>query len=105
MPQEVATELQRVVQRWHQLPLDRALSHSGRVRAFVQNLADGVAETTGVPASLVPDGGPATLMDQLSVLVFDACAAAVTSSRTSTLASSQASTLGQDLANLRRLLG
>jgi len=83
-----------VVQRWRQLPLDRALSHAGRVRALVQSLADGVAKATGVPASVVPDCGPATLMDQLTVLVYDASAASVTSTVTSTLA--------QDLANLRR---
>ena len=78
---------------------------AGRVRALVQSLADGVAEVTGVPASVVPDCGPATLMDQLTVLVYDACAAAVTSARTSTLVPTLASTLGQDLASLRRELG
>ena len=83
-----------MVQRWRQLPLDRALSYAGRVRALVQSLADGVAKATGVPASVVPDCGPATLMDQLTVLVYDASAASVTSTVTSTLA--------QDLANLRR---
>ena len=105
VPQEVATELQRVVQRWQQLPLDRAQSYSGRVRALVQSLADRVAEVTGIPASLVPDCGPATLMDQLTVLVYDTCAADVTSARTSTLATMSAPALGQDLANLRRELG
>lgn len=89
---EVATELERVVQRWRQLPLDRALPYAGRVRALVQSLADGVAKATGVPASAVPDCGPATLMDQLTVLVYDASAAAVTSR------------LAEDLANLRREL-
>ena len=101
VPQEVETELQRLVQRWHQLPLDRAQSSSGRVRVLVQCLAD----VTGVPASVVPDCGPATLMDQLTVVVYDTCAAAVTSARTSTLASTSAPALGQDLANLRRELG
>ena len=105
VPQEVSDELQRVVQRWHQLPLDRALLLAGRVRALVQSLADGVAEVSGVPATVVPDCGPATLMDQLTVLVYDACAAAETSTRTSTLGSTLLSTLGQDLANLRRELG
>jgi hypothetical protein len=105
VPPEVATELQRVVQRWTQLPLDRALSSSGRVRGLAQSLADGVAEATGVPATVVPDCGPATLMDQLTVLVYDACATALISARTSTLASSPVPALGQDLANLRRELG
>ena len=105
VPQEVATELERVVQRWHQLPLDRAQSYSGRVRALVQSLADGVAEMTGVPAAVVPVCGPAALMDQLTVLVYDTCAADMTSARTSTLATRSAPALGQDLANLRRELG
>ena len=105
VPQEVATELHRVVQRWHQRPLDRALSFTGRVHALVQSLADGITEATGVPASVVPDCGPATLMDQLTVMVHDTCAAAVTSTRTSTLASTLASTLRKDLADLRRELG
>jgi hypothetical protein len=105
VPQEVATELQRVVQRWHQLPLNRALSSSGGVRVLVQSLADEVAEVTGVPVSVVPDCGPATLMDQLTVLVYDACSASATSARTSTLAPTLAATLGQDLASLRRELG
>ena len=100
VPQEIGVELERVVQRWRQLPLDNALSYVGRVRALVQSLADGVAETSGVPASVVPDCGPATLMDQLTVLVHDASAAAVTSTRTSRLTS----TLAQDLAGLRREL-
>jgi len=94
---EVRAELQRVVERWRQLPLDHALSYAGRVRALVQSLADGVAEANGVPASEVPDCGPATLMDQLTVMVYDALvhdasAAALTS------------TLVADLARLRREL-
>jgi hypothetical protein len=97
VPQEVSTELRRVVERWHQLPLDHALSYAGRVRALVQTLADGVARATGVPASEVPGCGPATLMDQLTVMVYDASATALTSS-------ALASTLAQDLASLRREL-
>ena len=96
VPQEVATELQRVVDRWRQLPLDHALSYAGRVHALVQSLADAVAMADGmrdgVPVPSVPDLGPATLMDQLTVLVHDASAAAVTP------------TLAEDLANLRREL-
>jgi hypothetical protein len=105
VPQDVEKELERVVLRWHQLPLDRAQSSAGRVRALVQFLADGVAVIAGVPVSVVPDCGPATLMDQLTVVVYDACATAVTTARTSTLDSTLTSTLGQDLATLRRELG
>ena len=102
VPQEVSTELERVVQRWHQLPLDQALSYVGRVRALVQTLADGVARVTGVPASEVPDCGPATLMDQLTVMVYDASAVAVTSEVPAPAALT--STLADDLASLRREL-
>jgi hypothetical protein len=50
---------------------------------------DGRADGVRAP---VPDLGPATLMDQLTVLVHDASAAAVVS------------TLAEDLARLRREL-
>jgi len=95
-----------VVQRWRQLPLDRALSYAGRVRALVQSLADEVAAATGVPASVVPDCGPATLMDQLSVMVYDASAAAASGAATTSKPPSTAVTtsLAQDLASLRREL-
>jgi hypothetical protein len=89
-----------VVQRWRRLPLDRASSYSGRVRSLVQSLADGVAKATGVPASVVPDCGPATLMDQLTVLVYDASVVAATS----TPAASLTTQLADDLASLRREL-
>jgi len=89
-------ELQRLVERWRQLPLDHALSYAGRVRALVQALADDVGQAIGVPASTVPDLGPATLMDQLTVMVYDASTATATPTLTATLA--------QDLANLRRQL-
>jgi len=88
-----------VVDRWRQLPLDHALSYAGRVRALVQSLADAVAigdgTANGVPTPAVPtvpDLGPATLMDQLTVMVHDASAAAV------------APALAADLASLRREL-
>lgn len=99
MPPEVSTELERVVERWRRLPLDHALSYAGRVRSLVQSLADGVAEANGVPTSAVPDCGPATLMDQLTVMVYDASAVAVTSA---VPASALTSTLADDLASLRR---
>lgn len=65
----MADELKRVVERWQQLPLDHALSHAPQVRAVTQSLAD---EVTGCRRGRpVPDLGPATLMDQLRVMVFD----------------------------------
>lgn len=70
-PHEVSDELRRVVERWHQLPLDHALSRMPSVRVLVQSLADRVAEARGVAAHPVPDLGPAAVMDQLTVMVFD----------------------------------
>jgi len=89
---EVWAELERVLQRWRQLPLEHAVSLAPRVRRLVQSLADQVAQATGVRPSAVPDAGPAALMDQLTVMIYDASAAAATS------------TLADDLASLRREL-
>ena len=102
MPPEVSIELGRVVERWRQLPLDHALSYADRVRALVQSLADAVAEADGVPTSVVPDRGPATLMDQLTVMVYDASVVALTSAVPESAAPT--STLAADLASLRREL-
>lgn len=64
IPDDVATELGRVVRRWQQLPLDRAADALPEVHALLEELA-------GEP---LPDLGPAVVMDQLRVVVFDACA-------------------------------
>ena len=85
-----------MVRRWSQLPLDHAQLCAGRVRALVQSLADEVAQATGTRRCVVPDCGPAALMDQLTVMVYDASAAAVTSTRPSTLV--------QDLVTVRHEL-
>jgi hypothetical protein len=76
-PQEVSEELRRVVGRWQQLPLDHALSRLGLVRALVQDLADHVGQARGRAPVVVPDLGPAVVMDQLAVMVWDASAAGV----------------------------
>ena len=54
-----------MVRRWQQLPLDHALSGMPRVRLLLEELA----------GRAVPDLGPAVVMDQLTVLVYDACQA------------------------------
>ena len=64
VPDDVAAELDRAVRRWQQLPLDRAVAASACVHGFL-------AELAGEP---LPDLGPAVLMDQLRVVVYDACA-------------------------------
>lgn len=92
--EEIGTELGRVVRRWQQLPLDHALSVSPQVRELVQRLADQVALADGVPAGPVPDLGPAVLMDQLRVMVFDYRQAGL-----------DPFPLADDLAALRRVIG
>jgi hypothetical protein len=64
-------ELERVVRRWQQLPLDRALPAVPGLRAAVQALADAVSDATGMPRDPVPDLGPGVLPDQLRVMVHD----------------------------------
>lgn len=64
IPDDVASELGRAVRRWQQLPLDRAADALPGVHALLADLA-------GEP---LPDLGPAVVMDQLRVVVFDACA-------------------------------
>jgi hypothetical protein len=64
-----------VVERWHQLPFDHALSRMPLVRDLVQSLADRVAGVRDRPPQPVPDLGPAIVIEQLRVMVFDACAA------------------------------
>ena len=54
-----------MVRRWQELPLDRALSCMPRVRLLLDDLG----------GRAVPDLGPAAVMDQLTVLVYDACEA------------------------------
>ena len=56
-----------MVRRWQELPLDHALSCMPRVRLVLDDLAGA--------AGAVPDLGPAVVMDQLTVLVYDACEA------------------------------
>jgi len=68
-------ELQRLVERWRQLPLDQALSRMPVVRPVVQGLADAVADAEGRPHAEVPDLGPGTVMDQLTVMAYDAAQA------------------------------
>lgn len=89
----VAGELRRVEERWRVLPVDRATDCADGIRALVQRLADQVARQQGRRPSRVPDLGPATLMDQLGVVVHDAVGAGIDGG------------LAADLAELRRSLG
>lgn len=83
VPDRVAVELQRVVQRWQVLPLDHAVCALPAVLALAQRLADAAVPPSGSSAPFrsgaggeqVPDLGPAAVMDQLRVLVYDLFAA------------------------------
>ena len=63
IPTDVESELGRAVRRWQQLPLDRAADALPQVQAFLAQVA----------GEELPDLGPAVVMDQLRVVVFDAC--------------------------------
>lgn len=63
IPPEIESELGRAVRRWRQLPLDRAVAALPGVHALLADLA----------GEQLPDLGPAVVMDQLRVVVFDAC--------------------------------
>jgi hypothetical protein len=71
MPSLGDAELERVVRRWQQLPLDRALLVYPQVCELVQGLADDTARVSGRLVVPVPDLGPAVVMDQLTVMVYD----------------------------------
>lgn len=63
IPDDIATELGRAVRRWQQLPLDRAADALPGVLTLCADLA----------GEALPDLGPGVAMDQLRVVVFDAC--------------------------------
>lgn len=65
-PEAVVTELDRIVRRWRELPLDRAQAVEPLVRSVICDLLP-----PGFPPP--PDLGPAVVIDQLRVVVFDAC--------------------------------
>lgn len=64
IPEDVTIELDRADRRWQQLPLDRAVEALPSLHALLAELA----------GESLPDLGPAVAMDQLRVVVFDACA-------------------------------
>jgi len=87
---EARVELDRIRRRWAELPIDRAESRMPVLRSLVENLAprsfpliaDHPPRTAaerpgevGDPQSVVPDLGPAVVVDQVAVLVWDAYAA------------------------------
>ena len=72
LPAEVATELDRLVGRWHQLPIDQAVSVAPQVFSAVQRVVDATAYALGMPSRPHEDHGPAVVLDQLRVVSYDA---------------------------------
>ncbi|MGB7448505.1 MAG: hypothetical protein WA892_05205 [Ornithinimicrobium sp.] len=82
-----------MARRWQQLPLGHALAVYPQVHALVQHIADEVAELTGMSPRAVPDMGPAVVVDQLRVMVYDHATAG-----------GEGGLLAEKLADLRRAL-
>ncbi|MBM6402057.1 hypothetical protein [Phycicoccus sonneratiae] len=70
VPEAARVELDRIRRRWSELSVDRA----NLAGPLVRELVEAVAATTA-PGTPVPDLGSAVLVDQLAVVVWDACAA------------------------------
>jgi hypothetical protein len=68
---EARVELDRIRRRWAELPLDRAEARMPLLRTLLADLAP---RTDPQPVAEVPDLGPAVVVDQLAVLVWDAYA-------------------------------
>ena len=81
---EARVELDRIRRRWAELPLERAEARMPLLRRLLADLTPRSSRQlripTGVrpgwcdPQPVVPDLGPAVVVDQLTVLVWDAYA-------------------------------
>ena len=67
---DARVELERIGRRWAELPVDRAEARMPVLRRLLVDLAP---RSAPVPTPL-PDLGPAVVVDQLTVLVWDAYA-------------------------------
>ena len=86
---EARVELDRIRRRWAELPLERAEARMPVLRHLLAELAPRSSRPTAKsppadagrgcspvgesPTTEVPDLGPAVVVDQLAVLVWDAC--------------------------------
>ena len=78
VPREARAELDRIRRRWTELPLAQAESRMPVLRDLVETLTTrSVPPTTPGPRAVpqVADLGPAVVVDQVTVLVWDAYAA------------------------------
>jgi hypothetical protein len=74
VPADARVELDRLRRRWGELPLDTAQARMPLLRRLVEDLTDRWADELGRPLPAVPDLGPAAVVDQLTVVVWDAYA-------------------------------
>lgn len=73
--ESVAIELQRIRRRWRGLPEPVARESASLMRDLAQQLADDVRGLAGEEPLVIPDLGEAALVDQLTVMAYDACRA------------------------------
>lgn len=73
-PDDVIVELDRIGQRWSVLPVARAEAAQPLVRAALSALVGLAGDLTATPP---PDLGLSVVVDQLRVLAYDACVAAL----------------------------
>lgn len=92
VPDEARLELRRIADRWLALPVGDAVRAAPALRGLAQALADETAATLGLLPAVVPDLGPAAVVDQLVVTSYDAAAAGL------------GDIVGERLAELRRAL-
>ena len=70
VPPSARVELDRIRRRWGELPLETAAAWMPSLRHLLVDLA-----RRSAPGHDVPDLGPAVVVDQLAVVVWDAYAA------------------------------
>ncbi|RNI23966.1 hypothetical protein [Flexivirga caeni] len=70
--EDIPAELRRIARRWRELPEPVAVENAALLRGFAQQLADSTREAAGRERLAIPELGPATLLDQLTVMVYDA---------------------------------
>lgn len=69
---DISTELRRVSRRWRELPEPVAAENASLLRDLAQQLADATRTAAGHERIAIPDLGHRTLLDQLTVMVYDA---------------------------------
>lgn len=96
VPDGARVEIERLVRRWVSLPLDRALVVVPQLRARAQSYADEAAAAAGLEPVSLPELGPASVLDQLVVTVYDVCA---------TADAPRLEGIASELAQVRRIVG